>query len=406
MVKPKLKKYNFINILYVVLGAIFFFFVVYLNLSVKSEQQFVYLAQSLLQGKTYFVEMPPNTGDMVPFNGKYYWSNPPFPAILLMPFVYFADLYDTFFYQGFLQIILVIGTYYLIFKIAKHFKYETNNALILAFAFCFSSVYLGVAMWPWSWFFAQVVATALIFLAFWEFIGRRRYLLIGLYFGLIFMTRTTATVGIVFYFLYIFLNDKSFIKEKFIKLLTLVLPVFSGAILLGFYNYLRFRNIYEFGYTISLLPQFHFRAREYGVFNLIHVPGNLYNLFLGSPIPVFKDEISHVLKFPFVVNNPWGMGIFVTSPYLLYLFFIKYKDKLSRLMLATSLLIFIPISLFYGIGFRQFGFRYSLDFLPYLFLVFMIGYKTFNNELSVFMKILIILSACLNLHLFLFGFLK
>jgi hypothetical protein len=75
-------------------------------------------------------------------------------------------------------------------------------------------------------------------------------------------------------------------------------------------------------------------------------------------------------------------------------------------LLITSLIILVPILMFYGIGFNQFGFRYSLDLLPYLFLAFMIEYKGINKKISRLMTILIVLSAYFNLHLFLFGFLK
>ena len=66
------------------------------------------------------------------------------------------------------------------------------------------------------------------------------------------------------------------------------------------------------------------KAREYGLFNLKHIPGNLYHFFLATPLPVFADSLSHVLKFPYLKADPWGMGIFITSPIFIYLFPLSY----------------------------------------------------------------------------------
>lgn len=53
------------------------------NLTVSVDQQFSYLAESFLQGKTYFLASPAFGYDTVFFQGKYYWPLGPFPAVLL-----------------------------------------------------------------------------------------------------------------------------------------------------------------------------------------------------------------------------------------------------------------------------------------------------------------------------------
>ena len=140
---------------------------------------------------------------------------------------------------------------------------------------------------------------------------------------------------------------------------------------------------------------------EYGLFSPSHIPGNLYYFLLAGPDIVYQDGISRVLKFPYIASNPWGMSIFIISPYLVYLFFLKYKDRLSKILWLNSLVIAIPILLFYGIGFRQFGYRYSLDFLPLLFLILMIGVKKKYREMPEGFKTTILVTAFTNLYLYL-----
>ena len=152
------------------------------------------------------------------------------------------------------------------------------------------------------------------------------------------------------------------------------------------------------GYNLSLLADYFDRARSYGLFNLVHLPGNLYYFLLAPPLPVFRDDISHVLRPPYIIADPWGMSIFITSPYYLYLFFGSYHSRLMKILWITIIAIAIPIFLYYGIGYIQFGYRYALDFLPFLFLMLLLVPKQRCDKLSWGFKTLIIASSFINLY--------
>jgi len=70
------------------------------------------------------------------------------------------------------------------------------------------------------------------------------------------------------------------------------------------------------------------------------------------------------------------------------------------LILLTVILIALPILFYYGIGFRQFGYRYSLDFLPFLYYLFMRNRYEQRNRLTPGFKALVLASAVCNLYLF------
>jgi|GEM_PF-4585067 len=65
----------------------------------------------------------------------------PFPAILIMPFVYVFSLIPAFYYQGHLKYFLNIVVFYFAYKLALKKYYSVVDAYFLAFAVVLSSVY-------------------------------------------------------------------------------------------------------------------------------------------------------------------------------------------------------------------------------------------------------------------------
>lgn len=369
-----------------------FLLILFFNFSVKSEQQFSYLAKSFLDGKLYFIQKPLTWADTSFYNGEHYWPLGPLPAMLLMPFVYIFNLLNKFFYQGYLQFFLVLGVFFIIYKISRTIRYQKTDSLVWAMAFVFGSTFLGVGLWPWSWQFSQVVTEVLLVLAIYEYLTKKRYFLIGCLFSLVALTRLTALVGIVFFILEILIVSKQAREDKVKNLFKLlVLPVLA-AVVFGFYNYFRFGSFLDQGYFNQTLTNSDLiNARNIGFFNLVHLPKNLYFLLFSLPFS---------LTFPYLKANPWGISIWITSPYLLYLFFLKFKDTTSKVLILTVLLVSLPIILFYGIGYRQFGYRYALDFFPFLFLLFIRNYLVKFKKITIFTKYIIVFSTIFNFYLF------
>lgn len=368
------------------------------NLTVSVDQQFSYLAESFLQGKTYFLVPPAFGYDTVFFQGKYYWPLGPFPAVLLLPFVLVFRSFGLFFFQSYLHVFLVLGVFYLFFKIARKVGYSADDAGFLAFAFCFASAFLGVAIYSGSWYFAQVVAVFLVTLALLEYLGKKRLWIIGTLMGLGFMTRVTAALNILFFVMGVVVADTK-LRKKISAIAALSFPVLVGLVALALYNHARFGNWLEQGYSLQILDGAAARARSYGVMSLVHVPGNLFYFLFAGPLPVTFDNVSQVLKFPYLRANPWGMSLFITSPYFLYLFSLKYDDLISKQLLFSIAVVASCIFTYYGIGNVQFGYRYSLDFLPFLFFLLIRNYRNERPELSPGFKKVILLTALTNFYL-------
>ncbi|MBI3486478.1 hypothetical protein HY025_06120 [Candidatus Daviesbacteria bacterium] len=357
------------------------------------EQQFIYLAKSFLSGKLYFIQTPGTWSDTALFKNHYFWPLGPFPAVLLIPFEY---LFGLNFRQGYLQFILNIINFILLYKIAQKITSNHMSSLWLSFGFIFSSTYLYIAMIPFSWYFAQIIGTFFILLSILEFLGRRRYLLIGIFIACSTLTRLNLSGVIIFFLIMVILAKNK--KHLLLNIILLITPLICSFLLLFFYNYLRFKNIFQPGYSYQILYLKElFKNRDFGLWNLIHIPANIYYLFLKGPDGVFKAG-TKVLTLPYIKPDPWGMSIFLTSPIFIWIFKAPQRENIVKAATITSLIMLALILGYYGIGVREYGYRYAVDFYPFLFILLVFSLK---NGVSAFFKILSVCSFMFNFYLIL-----
>ncbi|MGA3266137.1 MAG: hypothetical protein ABSE16_04865 [Verrucomicrobiota bacterium] len=382
------------------LAAGFFLFVTFReDFTVPNGQQFAFLAQSFLHGNLGFPERPGAWADTSLYNGMHYWPLGPFPAVFLMPFEWIVAATGGFFRQGFIQPFLVLGLLALIYRLARRSAYDREDSAYLAFGFAFASAFLGVALWPWSWQFAQLLCCVLLFAAVAEMIGKRRPWLLGIYFALILATRVTAALGVLWCVgEFLFAADSW--RKKLASLAGLLVPCLISLAFLLWYNEARFDNPFDQGYQEQLVAPWAAATRAQGILSLRHLPCNLYYLMLAGPVPIQQDNASTVLGFPYFIANPWGMSIFITSPCLLWMIGLAYRDLTSRLLWAVSGIIAVPLLLYYAVGAQQFGYRYSLDFLPFLYYLLLRNRQMQRGPLTPGFKFLLIASAFFNLYLF------
>jgi hypothetical protein len=373
---------------------------VYLNFKVQTEQQFAFLSRSFLHRNLAFQEVPGDSwADTSPYAERHYWPLGPLPAVVLMPFEFVANAFGAFFYQGYLQPLLVFAVLLIVYRIARVTGYRAEDSAFLAFGFAFATAFLGVGIWPWSWYFSQVITCALVFATIAETIAKRRPWVLGILFALVLATRATAVLGVLWCIGETLSTHISW-KKKLGSLVTIVVPILIVAAALIAYNRARFHDGFDQGYAEQIIPSYAAAGRALGIVSVQHLPGNLYTLLLGAPIPVRRDNVSLVLAFPYVVANPWGMSVWVTSPLFVYLLGLRHRDDTSLLLLLCSSVIALPILLYYGIGFRQFGYRYSLDFLPFLYYLLLRNYRQQRGDLTAGFKVVVVLSAMSNLYLF------
>ncbi|MEK7583714.1 MAG: hypothetical protein AAB490_00580, partial [Patescibacteria group bacterium] len=268
------------------------------------------------------------------------------------------------------------------------------------------SSYIGLTFFGMGSYLNHILATTLIVAALLEYYTRRRYWMIGLLMGLTFAARIPASLGILFFIMVIthdtFVTDALKARwgamKLFLKRMSALLAPFLASITVdAVYNYLRFDSIFEIGYRYQVgVPMGYPLTTMYGLWHLIYVPQNLYLLFLKMPNLV--QSANGLLAFPYLVPDNDGMSILLTTPFLILLLFVRKKGMTMVALATTSLAIFILLMFLFSPGNRQYGYRFSIDFLVYLWMMIVIGISRKDLQLSQPMKWLIAISALVNLY--------
>ncbi len=233
-----------------------------------------------------------------------------------------------------------------------------------------------------SWPFAQVVAIHLLFLALHEWLGQKRWLVIGLLLGLTAATRLSAGLNIGLFAAAALMTEPQARKRA---LLSLTLGFAMPIALLAVYNFARFDSVLETGY--GLQPP---GPGDFPSTSLANVLPHL-NLFLFGP-PALSD------KFPFVITQAIGMSVFLLSPWLCYLGSLKL-DRFAFVALVNCLVVLVTVLAWRSNGQFQLGYRFSLDFLPVV--IFLIARNGFHGgSLPARFKLLTVLGFVFTLYFF------
>jgi hypothetical protein len=344
-------------------------------------EQYRYLAESFLAGRLDFLEIPGiSWDDTAPYGGKFYWPLGMFPAVFLAPFVFIWRSLGATFQQGYIVFPLLIATFYLVFRLAGKLGNSSHEAAWIALAFVGSTSYLAMALVPWSWHLAHVVAVWLLLIAIHEVLDRRRWALIGFILGLLFATRPTAALSVMSFAGLLMLEKDPWPKK--LSNAGLFIACFVAVLfVVMYYNDLRYNSPFETGYNYQLgwKPD----GALTGVWNIIP---NLRVFLFGVPVGVDR--------FPFFAPNPFGMSIFVVSPWLLLARPARWNWQ-DSLLVANIVIIALSFLSWWSTGSNQMGYRFSLDFLPLLFWLLL---RTGAARVTPAFKVSVALSVLVNLY--------
>jgi hypothetical protein len=355
---------------------------------------YYYQAVSFLHGSVAIDNAPDYMQDVVTVNGHKYLPLGPLPAVLTMPLVV---LFGEGYREAFLVYPLVAFTIWLGWRILVRLGVAlTSTRLWLVALFFLGTVYFSAAVQSsGAWFSAHIVTCFFLFLGIYEALGRQRAPLMGIYLGLAAAARFTALFTFPFFLLVLVADDLACVVDASFQILRrAALPVLARRFalfglglaiplsILFAYNYVRFNSLTDSGYGAAVLggDSTLDKARAYGLFSLAHVPKNLYYFFLAVPDPygaAIKENPANspVLIFPFLRPSPWGMSILLTTPAVIYALRPRLRQPLVPACWGAILLCAIPIFTYYGIGWAQFGYRYALDFMPFVWLLIVLALR-------------------------------
>ncbi|MDY7079497.1 MAG: hypothetical protein SXV54_21520 [Chloroflexota bacterium] len=384
---------------------------------------FVYLAESFLHGHLDLMHVPDPPYDLTPFEGQWYVSFPPLPALLMLLPVAIRGLAVSDIAFSVVLGALNITLFWTILARLEVGDWRLQIGLCVLLG-------LGTPLWYCAafgsvWYTAHVAAITCLCFYVLEVVGRNRPWLAGLCLGLGFLAR--APVLLTFPLSLVLGFQKSQDIQRRTRFLLLFAFGMAPALLgQAAYNWARFGNPLEFGYRWMNSPgPLLARQMTWGQFSLHFLPENLYTLLIRPPL---------VSLTPLRIEpDPWGMGLLFTCPALLLAlpaltlppdpsprveggagWGLEREGvptgqgwaRALRLGLWLSVgLVQIPSLLYFNTGSYQFGYRFALDWMPLGVLLVALGVddlrcvkgRRCSKALVITLTILIVASVLMHL---------
>ena len=340
---------------------------------------FVRLANSFLRGRLDLAQAPPWL-EIVPFKGKCYVAYPAMPAIVsILPAAFLGEQLS----QTMLAILIGginVGLSFWLVK--KRLKLGRRTAFWIAILLGWSTNHWFLASVGSSWYFAHIVAVFFLLLAILETLGKKRPFLIGLLVGSAYLSRLPTILSFPFFILLITKDKK--LLDRILNSVKFLVGLSIFVLFNFWYNYARFGSMLDVGYT--LIPGLRNElSYKHGLFSIYNIPKHLKIIF--AKLPNFSSS------FPFVMPSHVGMALWLTSPAFIFCS-LKLGKKLVLASWLTIFLIAIPEITHSTVGFSQFGYRFAMDFTPFLILLSACG---IGSRPRWYHKLLICIGVLVNL---------
>lgn len=321
---------------------------------------FFYLADAFLHGRTW-LDFRPGPQDVIVDGERVFVPFAPFPAIALMPLVALTGPQVADQWESGINAVLAAASvglgWWLLGRLGVR-SLAARGWLVVLLGF--STQLWWVTTRGGVWHTGHLIATILTLGCLIELWGRRRAWLIGLLAGAAFLTRAPLAFAVPFYAL--LLADGAAWEPRrwpWRTWLALAAGVLPSIVLFLWYNAARFGSPLESGYGLATLPDWlEARRAALGLFSVGHIPMNLELLLVHPPFP-WPDP-------PWLRPDGLGMSILITSPGLLYAIRAPWRDRRTWWLAGAALVVLVPTLLYYGGGWLQYGYRYALDSIPFV----------------------------------------
>ena len=324
---------------------------------------FVRLAAAFLHGHVYLTDHPSWLSELIPHDGVYYVPYPPMPAVLLMPFV-------AVFGPGFPQQVasclfagLGVG---LVWVMLARLETPFPTRAVLTAVFGFGTVLWYTSVTGTAWYISHSAAIMLSVAAAVVALGRRRPWLAGLLLGCATLARLPVALGAPFYLAMLLgLGWPPRVERRELGAISRTIVAFGIGLAIPMlfysaYDLARWGSPLDYGYT-SIPGVLQEPYYSNGIISITYIPRHLYAIFLRS-----WNFVDHP---PWLQPSWWGLSLFLTTPLFLWLAKARRSDPRTWWAAIGIGLTLIPIITHGNIGFTQFGYRFSLDFQPLLFVV-------------------------------------
>ena len=297
---------------------------------------------------------PIDATDTLTINGATYWVVGPLVVAPFLPFVPFEGLWEAA--RWIVPAAFGILAAWLMLPLARRYGPGGRATWWLAVLGAFGTLLFNQALRGNDYYLTHAEAMSFTVLALVEWQGRRRAWLIGLALALAGIARPPVLLALIPFGLALAWAGPGVVR----RLVAFAAPVGLLIGVAALYDAMRFGSPLETGYGASVLTNASLaRERALGVLSIRHVPANLQLLLFNG--------FGFQPRFPFLVPDPNGHSILLTSPALLAAVGAGFRSRSAAVLWSSAGLITVALLLYYGGGGRvTYGYRYFLDATPFL----------------------------------------
>ncbi len=350
---------------------------------------FALLADAWLHGRLDLGGPPPvytGNNDFAVWQGQYFVSFPPFPALLILPLVKLVGHVDrvrdgAFFacFTGLAPAFLYLSLDKLT-RLGRNARSELEN-ISLALLFAFSTVYWFSAVQGTVWFVGHVIGAALAALYLFASTNATHPIVAGLALSLGFATRTplgfafplflweaarasqlSSTRGCSF--------DNLDMRALVKRCVLFAVPAAAVLGIVMWHNHARFGDPFEFGHRLLAIG-WRGRIDKWGLFSFHYLGKNLAVVLTALPFTGGTNAA------PFQINAH-GLALWVTTPIYVWALWPKRTSPAFWALALTTACVALPDLIYQNTGWIQFGYRFSNDFAVFVFALIALGKRRFG----------------------------
>ncbi len=344
---------------------------------------FIYQADAWLHGQLHLTVRPPDDNDWARVGDRWYVSFPPGPAILMLPGVAlfgfeYVDASFTVFFAA-LNVVLLFLVLERLRRAGDSPRTRPEDAA-LALLFAFGTVAFSCSIRGEVWFTAEVLgvtATCLYLLAAHR---ARAPLLAGLAWSFAAITRTPLAFTALFFAAEVMAGGEALPEAvrraatwrdgaRWRKVLLFAAGAAPLLALAAWMNWARFGSPADFGHAHFWNNRVNADIQRHGLFSFHYLEKQLHAAFTRLP-HWERGRLAY---------DPEGMSLFLTTPLFAALLWPRARPRLHGALWLTVAATALPGFLYQNTGYVQFGYRFSLDYTPYLFLLLALGARPMDR---------------------------
>ena len=351
------------------------------------------IAEAILKGRLGLTEKPPDwLNEMVPLDGMFYSVFPLGSVLTMTPLAALKLIGVIESFPGKLIAATLAGAASLLFYfLSARYGASAGRRLAISLLPIFGTWMWANLAFAGAWQIALGFALVGQLGALYFILINYRPGLAGLFFALAFGNRTEiillAPVFIYLIHKYAPVSDTKDGASRWRMIDSFVaIPITLGIATLV-YNYARFSSIFDFGYAripgVLEEPWY-----QHGIFSIHSIP-------LNAKAMLFETW-RRVDQFPYIVPSGFSGSIFLSSPYLIYLFRVGARDATLKSLAWISIAVLtISLWLHGNPGGWQISYRYAMDLLPWMFLILL---ENSPKKVGVIDAALLLASIAINAY--------